>query len=149
MAESVIIQQTSNFETQFFSLSPKAVDSETFISVRRLHALTPYGMMLASLGSCTAMVIHTYAQNHGLVVDEVEIRLHYYRKFQEDCENCENVDHYNEHIDEEISFRGQLSEEQQEKLFEISHQCPIHKMYEDGVAIHPKLREDMRNRFLV
>lgn len=82
-------------------------------------------------------------------MDRVEIRLHYYRNFKEDCERCDEIKKYEAHIKEEISFRGQLSQEQIEKLFEISYQCLTHKMYEDGIVIQAKIREEIQNRFLV
>jgi uncharacterized OsmC-like protein len=95
-------------------------------------------MLLASLGSCTAIVLNTYARNHGLALDEVELRLAYERKFDEDCENCEVIDAYREVITEEILFTGSLTEQERRKLYQVSKQCPIHKMLEAGVPVESR-----------
>src|ERR1700741_3730154 len=36
----------------------------------------------------------------------------------------------------DISFMGDLSEEQRNRLFEIANRCPIHRMLVSGVQIH-------------
>jgi hypothetical protein len=35
--------------------------------VQNIHELTPYGMVLAGLGTCTAFVVNTYAEHHSLI----------------------------------------------------------------------------------
>ena len=134
MAENVIVRQNRRFETHVLAADPEEVTASPQ-AVTHLHALTPYGMMLAGLGTCTALVVHTYAQHHGVALDDVEIRLEYRRKFREDCENCESIDRYTEQITEEIQFTGDLSDAEREKLFRIAHQCPIYKMYRSGIDV--------------
>ena len=138
MSEIVIVRQNADFETEIMAADAGRDDGH-FQPVERVHDVTPYGLFLASLGSCTAVVLHTYAQNHDLHLDDVEIRLEYRRIFQEDCQNCEDARPYEEHISEEIALRGNLTEREREKLFKISHQCPIHKMLESGIEIHSQL----------
>jgi uncharacterized OsmC-like protein len=108
-------------------------------TVEMLHELTPYGMMLASLGICTAMVVNTFAQNHNYPLDEVRIKLQYERKFKEDCENCTGIDRYEEAVFEEIEFHGTLSEQQHSRLSQVAHLCPIYKMYKGGIEIHTEI----------
>ena len=116
MTEKVIIRQNSRFETEFQATDPEVEGAGEFFDVSGLHELTPYGMLLSSLGGCTAIVVNTYANNHGIPLDAVEIRLEYRRNFKEDCINCETIDRYEDIIQEEIRFEGRLSEEQIEKL---------------------------------
>lgn len=139
MAENLIIRQNNRFETEFFSTDPDQPDSREFKSRRTMQELNPYGMLLAGLGGCTALVLHTYAQNHEIDLREVELRLTYDRVFVEDCENCEHIDRYTEQITEEILLSGDLDEREREKLFLVSKQCPIHKMLEDGVEVRSSL----------
>ena len=138
MSEVVIIRQNAHFEIEVMAAEADGERGD-FHSVERLHEVTPYGLFLSSLGSCTAIVLHTYAQNHGLDLQDVEIRLEYRRLFQEDCQNCEDARPYEEHISEEIALRGDLTEGEREKLFRISHQCPIHKMLQSGIEIRSQL----------
>ena len=80
--------------------------------VDHILALAPYGMLLTSLGTCTAIVLHTYAQHHGMDLREVELRLAYERNFDQDCEHCEHIGQYEEHIEEELLPIGDLTPEQ-------------------------------------
>ena len=139
MAEKIIVRQDNQFRTEFLAPEEEAGEAAGFHPVDHIHALTPYGMFLAGLAGCTAIVLHTYAQNHGLDLQRVELRLGYDRVFQEDCQNCEGIDRYTEQVEEEILLSGNLNESEREKLFAISKQCPIHKMVESGVQIHSRL----------
>jgi uncharacterized OsmC-like protein len=142
MAEQVIVDQNSDFEIEFRAADPREEQPEEFHAVYHVHELTPYGMMLASLGACTTIVLHTYAQNHGLDLDRVRIHLRYARVFQQDCENCEDIDRYEEQFQEEISLFGDLTEQEQQKLYHIAQQCSIHKILESGIEITSKLAND-------
>jgi uncharacterized OsmC-like protein len=135
MAEKVVVRQRNNFETDFRARDPEAPESGQLYPVKQIQDLTPYGMLMASLGSCTAVVVNTYAQYHGIELEEVEITAEYGRVFKDDCEHCEDVSKYKESINMGISFRGKLTPEQQEKLFRISLQCPIHKMLKSGIEV--------------
>ena len=107
--------------------------------VRELHELTPYGMLLVSLGTCTSIVLHTYSQNHGLGLEEVGLRLRYDRVFREDCENCERVERYEEQFEEEIALTGDLSQGEREKLFHIAHQCSVYKILKEGATVSSQM----------
>ena len=141
MAETVIVRQKQNFETEYLALAPDQGADARPNTVTQMHGLTPYGMMLAGLGACTAIVLHTYARNHNLPLNTVEIRLEYARHFQEDCENCEDIDEYREEITEAIRLSGELTYRQREKLFRIAHYCPIYKMYTNGIPVKSGLEE--------
>ena len=141
MAEKVIIRQKRNFETEIRALDPHADDEGEFFYVEDARQLTPYGMLLTSLGACTAIVVNTYAQNHEVDLQEVELHLTYSRDFNEDCENCTEIEKYEEHIEDEIFFYGDLNEQDVQRLFQVSKACSIHKMLEDGIQIDPQLGE--------
>jgi uncharacterized OsmC-like protein len=133
MTELIYVRQFDNLETEFRASFSGL--SEGYKNVENLHDLTPYGMMLASLGSCTAMVVHSFAQSHNYPLKEVGIQLKYERKFNEDCENCTDIDRYEEKIYEEIEFFGSLSEQQRSRLARVAHLCPIYKMFKSGIDI--------------
>ena len=139
MGEKVKVRQNRNFEIQFLGPDPQDPESDELLQINHLHALTPYGMMLASLGSCTTIVLHTYAQNHEIDLQEVEILLEYERSFKDESELHQGVQSYEEQIGEEIELIGDLSPEQRQKLFSISKQCSIHKMFEHGIEIQSDL----------
>jgi putative redox protein len=72
---------------------------------------------------------------------EVTIDLRYERVFHEDCENCEEIERYEEQIEEQIAFEGDLSDRQRDKLLHIAHQCSIRKILEDGLKIESRLAD--------
>lgn len=141
MAERVIVRQNSEFETEILAVDPHVPDDE-FQPVEHIHQLTPYGMLLAGLASCTAIVLHTYAQYHGVDLQEVELHAQYDRVFADDCEDCEGIDEYKEQIEEEIVLTGDLTPKQRMRLYTISKQCPIHKILQHGIEVHSHLLEE-------
>lgn len=135
MTEKIHFWQNKDYQVQFQAADPRQPDSQEMNPVQGLHEITPYGMMLFSLAGCTAQVVLSYASHHGIDLDAVEIDLIYERDYQEDCENCEEIDRYQEHITGEISFSGDLDQDQRRKLLRISRQCPIEKMFTEGIPI--------------
>ncbi len=143
MGESVIVRQNNSFETEILARDPHNPDDPEFYSVDHMHQLTPYGMLLAGLGSCTAIVLHTYAHHHGVELQEAELHLEYDRVFAEDCEECEGIEEYREQIETEIVLRGPLMPEERKRLFAVSKHCPIHKMLKHGIEVHSRLATEM------
>jgi uncharacterized OsmC-like protein len=135
MSEMVIIRQTKDYETKISALDPDEPGSNVPHPVKEITELTPYGMVLAGLGTCTAFVVNTYAEHHGLHVEAVELRLEYGRSFKEDCEHCEEIDKYEDIIGMTVRFEGKLTMQEREKLFTISLRCPVHKMIKTGIKV--------------
>lgn len=135
MAERVVVHQNNKFETMYMVWDPESPEGTVLTTVEQIHVFTPYGLLLASLGACTAMVINTYAQNHKISLDEVEITLEYNRKFKDDCDQCEDNQDYNEAISEQIVLHGDLNEQDCDRLRSAAHLCPIDKILNKGIDI--------------
>ncbi len=142
MGESVIVRQNSRFEIEILALDPHNPDDDEFHPVHHVHQMTPYGMLLAGLGSCTAIILHTYAQNHDVDLDEVELHLTYDRVFAEDCEQCREIEEYREQIESVLTLSGDLTPDAERRLFMISRHCPIHKMLMNGIDVQTSLDEN-------
>jgi len=142
MGERVTVRQNNRFEIEIMAPDPHDPEAEELQPVGDVRYLTPYGMLLAGLGSCTAVVLHTYAQYHGLDLHQAELRLEYDRVFAEDCQDCEQAGRYEEQIEEQIVLSGHLTLEERKKLFAISKQCPIHKMLAQGVVVRSRLADE-------
>ncbi len=139
MSERIILRQKSNFDTELWATDPEDVHSQELRPVEHVFALSPYGMLLASLAGCTAVLLTTYARNHQIGLEEVELRLRFDRSFAEDCEHCEEIGELKEIIAEEIVFKGDLTPEQRKKLLAISRHCPIHRMVSEGIEVHSRV----------
>jgi putative redox protein len=142
MGESIIIHQNSDFETGILARDPHDPQAHQFHPIDGVHQLTPYGMLLSGLGSCTAIVLHTYAQHHGVNLQEVELRLTYDRVFADDCVQCEDIQEYREQIEAEITLVGSLTPEERKRLYMVSKQCPIHKMLAHGIEVRSYLAQE-------
>ena len=135
MSDIVVVRRQKTFEAEFLAADTEAseVEQRELRPVQVVHEFTLYAMMLASLGSCKAILLHYYAQNHGVDLQEVELRATYDRAFAADCENCQEIDEYAEQIEAIVAFRGRLSTAERKKLFAIARHCPIHKILHDGI----------------
>lgn len=141
MSEKVIVHMKMSYQVGIWAVDPNKPNSEDFQPVSQVYELTPYGMMLASLADCTGQVVIAYARHHDVNLHAVELRAEYERVFKDDCEGCEGIDRYDEYIQEQISFHGDLSDQDRQKLLMIAHQCPIYKMFQQGIEIRSNLVE--------
>ena len=142
MAETVVVRQNSKFETEFLAADTEASDQagKDLHPVHAIHELSPYGLLLVGLGACTAILLHSYAQNHNVKLQEVEMRMTYGRVFAKDCKECEETDKYTEGIDAEVRFVGELTPAERSKLFLISQHCPVHKILHNGIRTEFRLK---------
>ena len=104
---------------EFLADEPKPMGKDT--------GPNPYDFLLAALGTCVTMTLRMYADRKGWDLEEVHVHLEQSRVYAKDCEDCESEDGYVHIIDKKIKLIGQLSEEQIERLLEISDRCPVNK----------------------
>ena len=142
MTERLVLTQNRERETEFRAPDPRRPEDSTLHPIVHLHDLTPFGMLLAGLGACTALILHAYAEHHGLALDEVEIRLTYDRVAPEKCERCGQTGRYEDRVTEEIALRGKLEEAERRKLLAVAHQCPVQKMLEKETRVDTFLAEE-------
>ena len=90
---------------------------------------SPYELLNASLGACTAMTLKMYARRKKWDLQEVLVHLSYCKKDQyEDHQMAtEKVTSRIDRFEIEIELLGDLDEAQRKRLLEIAHKCPVHK----------------------
>ena len=104
---------------------------------------TPYGLLLAGLGSCTVMTLRMYADRKEWPLDEIQVGLRHRRRHASDEAECEeNDDARLDRVDREIRLLGELSDEQRDRLLEIAERCPVHRTLDAGVRIETRRLED-------
>jgi len=91
---------------------------------------SPYELLLAALGACTAMTLKMYVDRKKLPVTDIEVLLTFDRIHIDDCESCVKEERLNDqevqHISRLIYVTGDVTEEQQERLLYIAGRCPVH-----------------------
>ena len=96
----------------------------------------PYSLLLAALGSCISMTATLYARRKQWPLEQVIVRLRQNRIHVKDCQECsQNAEGYVHKIERSVTFEGDLSAEQLERLQEISRKCPIHKTLSSEIVI--------------
>ena len=87
----------------------------------------PYDYLLMSLGSCTVMTVKMYARRKEWELDDVFLELKHNQRHDKDCKNCEEAESKIDAIEKELIIEGDLSDEQLDKLLDISKKCPVHR----------------------
>lgn len=135
MSERVVVYQDRSFRTEFRASDPNDEESNDVETVMHLHNLTPYGMLLASVASCTAIVVNSYAKHHDIPLKGITVDASYDRVFADDCEGCDESQRYEEIIREHIEFEGDLDQKQEKRLHQVAKACSVRRLLEDGIRV--------------
>jgi uncharacterized OsmC-like protein len=135
MSERVVVYQDRSFRTQYKAADPHEEESDQVENILHLHELTPYGMLLASVGSCTAIVVNSYARNHNIPLKGITVDASYDRVFAEDCDDCEENNDYEEIIREKVKFEGELDKSQLQRLHQVAKACSVRRLLENGIRV--------------
>ena len=101
----------------------------------------PYELLMAALGACTSMTVQMYAERKEWPLQGVHVELSYARVHAEDCAECDTEPRIVDEIELELSFSGDLTEEQRTRLMEIANKCPVHRTLSSRVQIRTQLSE--------
>ena len=85
---------------------------------------TPHELLLAALGSCTAMTLKVYAQRKGWPLQDIKVTLN----------GVSGEGAYI--ITRQVAIHGDLDAEQRQRLLEIADKCPVHRTLTGEIAIN-------------
>jgi putative redox protein len=100
---------------------------------------TPYEMLLAGLGACTAMTLRIYADRRKWPLERALISLRHRKVHAQDCIDCETKPAKMDVVDRVITLEGSLTEEQRTKLLEIAERCPVQQTLGSKIQVNTKL----------
>ncbi|MFK7964693.1 MAG: alpha/beta fold hydrolase [Burkholderiaceae bacterium] len=102
---------------------------------------TPYQLLQAALGACTAMTIRMVADRKQMPLEEITVDCQHDKVHAFDCSGCEETPEKIDRIEREVSFTGDLSEDQRQYLLGIADKCPVHRtLHSQDVQITTKLK---------
>lgn len=90
------------------------------------EGLSPAALLLASLGSCTAITVRMYADRKGFNLEHIKIELAICKEIEMGKETT---------IKRKITFTGALTDEERGRLMLIADKCPIHKILSNPIKI--------------
>ena len=102
---------------------------------------SPYELLNAALGACTAMTLQMYARRKKWDLKEVKVHLNFGRSYKEDCENCPEEERRLETFQKFIELKGDLNDSQKQILLEIAERCPVNRTLAKAGSFETKLYE--------
>jgi len=96
---------------------------------------TPYDLLLAGLGACTAITVRMYADRKGWPLRQTTVRLRHQRIHAKDCADCETRTGQMDQIERELQFEGELTDSQRARLLDIAERCPVHRTLHSEVLV--------------
>lgn len=88
---------------------------------------SPYDMLSAALGTCTAMTLRMYANRKKWDLQEVEVHVENSKEHMDDLQAGENSRSKIDVFRRYVTVKGELDEVQINRLLEIADKCPVHK----------------------
>lgn len=104
--------------------------------------MSPYELLSAGLGACTAITVKMYAERKKWDLKEVYVHLDHGKVHAEDSahtevDNTQKIDLFRR----EIELVGNLDQDQRARLLEIANKCPVHKTLHNTIEVSTSLRE--------
>lgn len=99
----------------------------------------PYDYLLMALGSCTVMTVKMYANHKGWELGNIFMELRHNKRHDEDCDKCEDPRSKIDVIEKELIVEGDLSDEQLDRILDISQKCPVHRTLMSDIKIESSI----------
>ena len=86
---------------------------------------SPYDLLSAALGACTAMTCRMYADRKGWPLTRVSVGVTH------EARKADRLDRFTR----EIGLEGDLDADQRQRLIEIAEKCPVHRTLTEGAEV--------------
>ena len=86
--------------------------------------MNPFSLLLASLASCTAITLRMYINRKMWPIEEIKADVEMFKTLT------------GTRIETRLSFKGEVSDEQRDRLLKIANACPVHKILVGNIDIN-------------
>lgn len=93
---------------------------------------SPYDLLSAALGACTAMTCRLYADRKGWPLKRISVEV----------THAARTARAKDQFVREIGLEGDLDSEQTERLIEIAEKCPVHRTLTEGADVTTRARPE-------
>ena len=135
MGAPVIVRSRGSFRSEVEAGRHRFVLDEPLDAGGGDEGPTPYDMLAAALGGCTAMTLVFFARRESIPLEGVDVSVTHDRAYAKDCADCVSKEGYIHRFRVELTFRGPLSTEQKEKLLSVASRCPVAKTLKSEILI--------------
>jgi putative redox protein len=139
MPDPVVVSARGAFRTAVTAGKHRFVLDEPESAGGTDEGPTPYDALAAALGGCTAMTLHFYARRETLPLEGVDVEVHHDREHARDCAECLMESGFIHRFRVTITLRGDLSDEQRERLLMIARRCPVARTLGSEIRIDEAL----------
>jgi putative redox protein len=139
----VVVRETREGKlTQLVAAGRHSLRVDEPVAVGGLDSgISPYDLLLASLGACTSMTLRLYADLKGLPLERATVELKHDKIHAVDCAECESREGRIDRIERVIRLDGGLDAAQRAKLLEIANKCPVHRTLTSEITIPTRLAD--------
>lgn len=130
MAKAVSITRMERYKTEIKTgTNHQIITDEPLADGGRDTGGTPMELLAASLASCSSITMRMYADRKEWDLEEVKVTI----DFERDGKNKKTT------FKKEIEIKGNLDDEQKERIYKIAERCPVHQVIMNEVKIESKL----------
>ena len=101
----------------------------------------PYDLLLSSLAACKVITVRMYADRKEWPLTGMDITISHEKLKAADCAECKSESVMVDRIDCQMTFHGELDDEQIERLRAISERCPVHRTITSETVVLSRLAE--------
>ncbi|MEP3051778.1 MAG: bifunctional alpha/beta hydrolase/OsmC family protein [Erythrobacter sp.] len=139
--ESGVIVRTGHgkFATEVHTPNMRFLADEPISFGGEASGPTPYNLLNAALGTCTAMTMKMYADRKEWPLEGVIVEVKHEREHGKDCDHCEEEGEGAkvQAMHRRIEIKGdELSDDQRSRILAIADRCPVHLTLEGHLHVH-------------